>query len=103
MDKVEFENCGPSHIIESNVVMTDCDTGRVVAVFYNDYDCQNIIDMQAENERLTAEIEMFKSATIAPTDSGIVNFDSMCSEFNEGKRSMASLCFSLWNTSRLQK
>ena len=59
--------------------------------------------LEAENERLKSENEMLKCATVAPTDSGIVNFDSMCAEFNEGKRSMASLCFSLWNTSRLQK
>ena len=57
--------------------------------------CERLI---AENERLKAENDLIKSEMIAPTDSGIVRFDSMCEEFNSGKRNLVSLCCALWNS-----
>ena len=55
-------------------------------------------EFKDENERLKAENEKLKSEMIAPTDSGIVRFDSMCEEFNSGKRTLVSLCCALWNS-----
>ncbi|RLF56013.1 MAG: hypothetical protein DRN27_10005 [Thermoplasmata archaeon] len=32
------------HVISSDVIMTEKETGRVVAVFYNDYDLDDVLE-----------------------------------------------------------
>ena len=57
-----------------------------------------IFVMAKDIDNLEAENEKLKSEMIAPTDSGIVRFDSICEEFNSGKRDLISLCCALWNS-----
>ena len=48
---LEFEkdtSPGGTHTIESKQVLCDAETGRVVAVFYNDYDLAVVIELQAK-------------------------------------------------------
>ena len=65
---------------------------------------QHRVDIVVENERLAkingtlrVENERLRDEMVAPTDSGIVTFDSLCEEFNTGNRTLASLCCALWN------
>ena len=52
MDRLTYEinTSHGSHAIESKHVLVCADTGRVVAVFYNDYDLEGIIE-QLENNK----------------------------------------------------
>lgn len=62
---MEFEksDLDSTHTITSNQVMTDKDTGRVVAVFYNDYDIESIINSHAELEsKLKQAVKLLDSA-----------------------------------------
>ena len=52
------------------------------------------------NANLRVENEKLKAEMVAPTDSGIVRFDSMCEEFNTGNRNLVSLCCGLWNSGK---
>lgn len=40
------------HSIESNQVLCDEETGRVVAVFYNDYDMDDVLAQLNESEQV---------------------------------------------------
>ena len=69
---LEFEkdtSPGGSHTIESNQVLCDAETGRVVAVFYNDYDLAVVIELQAklkEAEAKLAQAEVALSWAVVP-------------------------------------
>ena len=48
-EKSEFFN---KHTITSNNVLCCAETGRVIAVFYNDYDLDNLLDQLQRIKRL---------------------------------------------------
>mgnify|MGYP003625499398 CR=1 FL=1 len=56
-----YESQSNRHSIESHIMLTEEETGRVVAVFYNDYDCQNVIELQDENESIKVENDRLKA------------------------------------------
>jgi len=45
-----------SHTIESKQVLCDAETGRVVAVFYNDYDLDAVLELQAKLKKAEADL-----------------------------------------------
>lgn len=53
------------HEITSNNVMCEQETGRVVAVFYNDYDLEDVISQINDKEEPIADIETQKLKAIA--------------------------------------
>ena len=59
---------------------------------------EKMADILAGMQEFKDENEQLKAAMVAPTDSGIDRFDSLCSEFNSGKRDLVSLCCALWNS-----
>ena len=57
---LEFEkdtSPGGTHTIESNQVLCDVDTGRVVAVFYNDYDLDVVLELQLQVKMLEDKLK----------------------------------------------
>lgn len=67
---LEFEkSIYGSHSIESSQVLTDVETGRVVAVFYNDYDLDVVLNLQTklkETEAKLAKAEADLSWAVVP-------------------------------------
>ena len=56
---MEFErdtSPGGTHTIESHEVLSDAETGRVVAVFYNDYDLDVVLKLQEKVRDLEAKL-----------------------------------------------
>ena len=56
---LEFEkntSPGGTHTIESKQVLCDAETGRVVAVFYNDYDLDAVLELQAKLKKAEADL-----------------------------------------------
>jgi hypothetical protein len=47
-----------THTIESSNTLCCAETGRVVAVFYNDYDLNSVIELSKEIEELKKEVEV---------------------------------------------
>lgn len=60
----EFEiNCTPgTHEITSGNVLVCVETGRVVAVFYNDYDIENVVAALSKTEQLEQDNEALKTS-----------------------------------------
>ncbi len=56
MIKFEKDTCAGSHTIESEQVLHEVETGRVVAVFYNDYDLDVVLELQAELKAVKAKL-----------------------------------------------
>ena len=55
---MEFEKAPGlnSHTIKSKQVLADAETGRVVAVFYNDYDMDVVLELQAKLKEAKAKL-----------------------------------------------
>ena len=50
------EGCNTHEILSDNILCC-AETGRVVAVFYNDYDLNNVMEKLAENEKLNDRLK----------------------------------------------
>ena len=46
------ENTENKHTIESSNILCCGENGRVIAVFFNDYDLDDVINLEKENEQL---------------------------------------------------
>ena len=62
------------HTIKSDQVLTEVETGRVVAVFYNDYDLDVVLQLQSQLAEVKAklakaEAEADTSWALAPSGS----------------------------------
>lgn len=49
------------HTIKARNVLSDYETGRVVAVFYNEYDIDDVIKFQSDSDKLKMNKENIKS------------------------------------------
>ena len=63
MTEFEKDSIAGSHAIESSNILTDKETGRVVAVFYNDYDLDDVLALQTKIKEL--EVKLAASETNA--------------------------------------
>lgn len=61
MSDFEFTYMGNEHKIESAYILSCEDTGRVVSVFYNDYDLRAIEELQVKSKQLEQEVKELKS------------------------------------------
>ncbi len=53
MEYEQFTGVSTGHSITSKNILTDKETGRVVAVFYNDYDLNDVVEQLEKANKIT--------------------------------------------------
>ena len=56
MTEFEKDTIPGSHTIESHNILTEKETGRVVAVFYNDYDLDAVLELQEKLKKAESDL-----------------------------------------------